>query len=86
MAYLFGVFSWIGFLVYCIYNWNSVKPNSFMNEIAYFSVVLEGILGTIASLVYFVLVFWYKEKFKYMLITLSILVFLCIVLVYPLLF
>lgn len=85
MAYLFGVFSWIGFLAYCLYSWHSIRPQSFMSEIAYFGVIGEGIFGTLASLGYFVLVFWYKEKFKSMFITLGILVLLCFSLAYPLL-
>lgn len=85
MAYLFGLFFWIGTIAYCIYSWHSVNPYSLMPGVAYLIVLTKGILGTLTSLVYFVLVFWYKEKFKYMFITLGILGLLCIFLVYPLL-
>ncbi|MET3291088.1 UNVERIFIED_CONTAM: type IV secretory pathway TrbD component [Brevibacillus sp. OAP136] len=86
MAYLFGLLFWMGTVAYCIYEWHSVNPNSFMPGIGYLIVLMKGILGTLASLVYFVLVFWYQEKFKYMFITLGILGLLCFFLAYPLLF
>ncbi|SFK48571.1 hypothetical protein SAMN05518846_11438 [Brevibacillus centrosporus] len=37
MAYLVGVLLWVGLIGFCIYNWYSINPNSFMFEIAYFS-------------------------------------------------
>lgn len=74
MAYLVGLLFWIGLIVYCIYSWHTVNPHTFMPELGYLFVVTTGVLGTLVTLVYFVLVFWHYEQYKYMFITLAVLV------------
>ncbi|MED4585254.1 hypothetical protein [Brevibacillus choshinensis] len=73
MAYLVGLFFWLATLAYSVYRWFSIKPNYGFSEFSYLIAAGIGIYGTLLAFLYFFLVFWYYEQYKFMFIALGIL-------------